>query len=196
MFARLIVNRKWMVAAVAAAILALVIGVAVGRSIIPSDPEEAGVAPGKPTLFKEPRSGISLRYPADWTRLRSRDSQVPLVAALSPATSLSLRVSTSPLTDITASTLPVVREFTDELISADHRAKLLSDPEQVELGGLPGYRYRYTYTTKDGQTGAHVHYFVFKKAQLIQLVFQSLPASGLQAAEPAYNRIAASFASS
>jgi hypothetical protein len=195
MFARAIVNRKWMVAAGVAAILALVVGSLVGRSIIPSSAERRTATAPKPTVFIDRQARISLSYPGDWARLHSRDPQVRLVAAESPATSLSLRVSKSSLADVTERTLPIVRQFTDQLLRADERAQQLSAPEAVAVGGLPGWRYRYTYATTDGKTGAHVHYFLFKHGLLIQLVFQALPATTLATVEPAFNRIAGSITS-
>lgn len=196
MFARAIVNRKWMVVAGAAAILALFIGVKVGRGIISSDGSENPTATAPvPAQFSDSQIGITLRYPATWSRLRSRDPQVLLVAALSPSTSLSLRAAKSQLKDVTTRNLPVVRELTDDLIAADKRAKLLSEPEPVAVGGLPGYRYRYTYATADGASGAHVHYFLFKKDLLIQLVFQALPAASLASVEPTFNTIAGTLVS-
>jgi hypothetical protein len=196
MLARAIVNRKWMVAAGAAAILALFIGVKVGRSIIPGgDDSPAAVTAPAPAQFSDSQVGITLRYPSTWTRLRSRDPQVLLVAALSPSTSLSMRAAKSQLEDVTTRNLPVVRELTDDLIAADKRAKLLSAPEPIAVGGLPGYRYRYAYTTADGGDGAHVHYFLFKKDLLIQLVFQALPAASLASVEPTFNTIAGSLVS-
>jgi hypothetical protein len=194
-FRRTAVNRKWMAAAAVAAILALIIGAAVGRSIIPSDAKRKVAKPPAPVTFTEPTAGISLRYPASWTRLRSRDPQVPLVVALSPATSLSLRVSKSELTDVTLQTLPVVRGFTDDLVGADKRAQQLSTPQELSLGGLPAVRYRYAYPTQDGKTGAHVHYFIFKRDLMIQLVFQEVPSVSLPSVEPTFNRIAATLTS-
>jgi hypothetical protein len=198
-FARAIVNRKGMVAAAGvAAVLALVIGAAVGRSIIPSgggDDRTKTLTTPAPTQFTSGQVGITMTYPATWTRLQSRDPQVLLVAALSPSTSLSLRASKSQLKDVTARTLPVVKELTDDLVGADKRASLLTAAEPIEVGGLPGYRYRYTYPTKDGGTGAHVHYFLFKHDLLLQLVFQALPARALTQVEPAFDRIAGSLKS-
>jgi hypothetical protein len=195
MLARAIVNRKWVVAAGVAAILALVVGSLVGRSIIPSSAERKVATTPKPTVFTDRENGITLSYPSDWARLRSRDPQVRLVAAQSPATSLSLRVSKSELADVTQRTLPIVRQFTDQLLRADERAQQLSAPEAISVGGLPGYRYRYAYSAQDGKLGAHVHYFLFKHGLLIQLVFQALPSTTLSSVEPGFNRIAASLTS-
>ena len=184
-----------MAAAGVAAILALIVGAFVGRSIIPSDTKNKVAKAPAPIRFSDRTAGISLSYPPGWTRLRSRDPQVPLVAALSPATSLSLRVSKSELTDVTLQTLPVVRGFTDDLVRADKRAKLLSEPEDLALGGLPAVRYRYSYPTQDHKTGAHVHYFIFKRDLMLQLVFQEVPATALASVEPTFNRIAATLTS-
>ncbi len=180
-----------MVAAGVAAILALVVGAAVGRSIIPSASSQRTQAP-QPVRFEDPLAGIALTYPGTWRKLASTDPQIRLLAAAGPSSSLSLRVTKSELEDVKQETLPVVREFTDQLLATDQRAKMLSAPEAISLDGLLGYRYRYTYRGADASTGAHVHYFLFKRGRLIQLVFQAVPAASLAAAEPTYERIAAS----
>jgi hypothetical protein len=182
-----------MVAAGVAAILALLIGAAVGRSIIPSAPQRT--PPPPPVEFEDAESGIGLTYPGTWRTLPSNDPQVRLLAAAGLSRSVLIRVTGSGIVDVKRETLPVVRQFTDPLLAADARAHQLSAPEAISLGGLLGYRYRYTYTSKDGSTGAHVHYFLFKHRRMIQLVFQALPATGLAAAEPTFERIAATFRS-
>lgn len=181
-----------MVAAGVAAILALVIGAAVGRSIIPSPASPQRV---QPAHFADRLDGIALTYPGTWRRLQPTDSQVRLLAAAGPSISLSLRVTKTELETVKQETLPVVRQLTDQLLAADERAKMLSAPTAISLGGLLGYRYRYTYTAADGSAGAHVHYFLFKHGRLIQLVFQSVPATSLAAAEPTFERIAATLRS-
>jgi hypothetical protein len=182
-----------MVAAGLAAILALVIGAAVGRSIIPSSPQRA--APPEAAEFADAEAGVALTYPGTWRRLRSDDPEVRLLAAAGPATSLSLRVTKSELAEIKPETLPIVRQLTDPLIAADDRARQLSAPEAVSFGGLLGYRYRYRYTGADGSTGAHVHYFLFKRGKMIQLVFQAVPATALPTVEPTFERIAGTLRS-
>jgi hypothetical protein len=177
-----------MVAAGVAAILALIIGAAVGRSIIPSNTQRT--PPPKPAQFTDAETGIALTYPGGWRRLQSTDPQVRLLAAGGPSMSVLIRVTKSDIADVKQETLPVVRQFTDPLMASDQRTRQLSDPEAVSLDGLLGYRYRYTYTSKDGSTGVHVHYFLFKHGEMIQLVFQALPATSLAAAEPTFERIA------
>lgn len=181
-----------MLAAGVAAVLALVVGVAVGRSIIPSpDPQTP-----KPSHFTDEAEGIELTYPAAWRRLASSDPDVRLLAAEGVERSLLVRVTPSRLDEpVTEKTLALVRPFTDDLVGADRRVTMLARPEAIALGGLVGYRYRYRYANARGGDGAHVHYFLFKGRKLIQLVFQAVPASALAAAEPTFERIAATFRS-
>ena len=65
MLARAIVNRKWVVAAGVAAILALVVGSLVGRSIIPSSAERKVATTPKPTVFTDRENGITIVSPLD-----------------------------------------------------------------------------------------------------------------------------------
>jgi hypothetical protein len=176
-----------------AAILALGIGVAVGRSIIPSPSRERTPPPPAPAEFTDAETGIGLTYPGTWRSLPSTDSQVRLLAAAGE--SLLVRVTKSEIQNVKRETLPVVRQFTDPLLAADQRTKQLAAPEAISLGGLLGYRYRYTYTGDDGSTGAHVHYFLFKRGTMIQLVFQAVPATSLPKAEPTFERIASTLRS-
>ena len=185
-----------MVAAGVAAILALLIGVAIGRSIIPSASSQRPPVP-EPVEFTDVETGIALTYPGSWRRLPSTDPQVHLLAAAGPSASLLLRVTRSKIqTSFKQEALPIVRQFTDPLIAADRRTKQLAAPEAISLGGLLGYRYRYTYTARDGSTGAHVHYFLFKAGKMIQLVFQAVPPTSLPKVEPTFERIAATLRNS
>lgn len=187
-----------MVVAALAAILAIVGGAYVGRNLLFDDATRAAPAAAKRTprapqtvVFHETVSDVSLRYPGSWTRRRSTEEGVPLVAvAPDGVTSLLVRVSDTGVADITKATLPIVKKFTDPIIKADKTVRLLGPPQEVTLGGLLGYRYRYTY---QGGAGAHDHYFLFKRGRVIALVFQTTPGSRLDAAEPQFERLAATF---
>jgi hypothetical protein len=191
-----VVNRKWMVAAAIAAILAIVGGAYVGRNLLFDDSVTRTPASEKPrrpavVVFHETVSDVSLRYPGNWTRRRSTEDNVPLVAvAPDGETSLLVRVQVTGLDDVTSKTLPIVRKYTDPLVEADKTVKLLGPPQAVTVGGLLGYRYRYTYRAG---AGAHDHYFLFKRGRMIALVFQATPASRLDALEPQFERLARSF---
>jgi hypothetical protein len=186
------VNRRLVVIVAVAAVVALLVGADVGRNLLSTSTP----APRAEIIrFKDASAKVSIAYPASWTRRpqRPEDPDLALVAAADDSLSLLMRVSASGLdVPVTAKTLPIVRRYTDGLVSADARARQLTRPKAVVLGGLPGWRYRYTFGT--GPTaGAHDHYFLFKGTQLIQLVFQSVPASRLPSLAPVFDGIAASF---
>jgi len=185
------VNRKLLVVVAVAAVLALLAGAAVGRNLLsPGTPP----APAADVVrFKDEISKVSIAYPAAWRKLdRADDPDVALLAAADDSTSLLVRVSAVGLQAVTQETLPIVRKFTDDLLAADARARQLVDPVPVNLGGLPGWRYRYTYGVGESG-GAHDHYFLFKGPRMIQLVFQAVPAVRLPALAPVFDRIAATF---
>jgi hypothetical protein len=184
-----------MFAGALAAVVALAGGLFLGRKVIEASNTEAVTAAPKTTVFKEPITGVSIVLPANWTRLRSTDREVRLLAAADASTSLLMRVTKTGLATVTDRSLPVVKQYTDTLLAQDARAKQLSPAAAVDLGGLPGWRYRYTYAAKDGTSGAHVHYFLFKNGRLIQLVFQAVPANRLDPLEPTFDRLASTFKS-
>jgi len=191
------VNRKWLLGGVAAflalaAVLSLVVGGVVGRSIVPSTPPP----PPAPTTvrFTDTLTDVSIAYPSTWQRRISKDQAVRFVAS-SPDESAAVSVSVrrSDLEPVTADSLPIVRPLTDDLLQQDDRIAAVPEPEPVTIDGLPGYRYTYTYRTEDGGEGAHVHYFLFKPERLVQIVLQVVPAERLASLQPTFDRIAASF---
>jgi hypothetical protein len=200
------VNRKWLVGGVAAflgiaAVLALVIGGVVGRSIVPSPTEPAQPpaeteppAPPSEVRFTDTLTDVSLAYPGTWVRRMSRDQAVRLVASSPDASAaVSVSVRKTDLEPITAQTLPIVRPLTDDLLREDKRIGTVPQPVQVSADGIPGYRYTYTYRGDDGRRGAHIHYFLFKADRLIQIVLQAVPASKLAALQPTFDDVARSF---
>jgi hypothetical protein len=106
---------------------------------------------------------------------------------------VSVSVRKSGLETVTAKSLPVVRPLTDDLLNADTRITAKSQPAAVTVGGLPGYKYTYTYRMQDKSEGAHVHYFLFKDERLVQLVLQAVPASRLDGLAPTFQQIADTF---
>lgn len=170
-----------------AIVLAIVAGARVARDLLSSEPAPAP-ASSPVIVFHETVTGTSIAYPSSWRRQPTSEPGVALLAAANASTSLLVRVTVTGLDDITSRTLPLVREYTDPQVLADKRVKLLGDPQPIELGGLPGWRYRYSYGA-----GAHDHYFLFKRGRMISLVFQARPASRLTALTPRFNRIAATF---
>jgi len=158
----------------------------------PPAPREASDTPGNFVRFDYTPAQISIGYPSDWVQRRSEDREVGLLISRGRDASMLLRVAPIGI-EVTPDTLPVVRSLTDSLVRADGRVELLETPREIVLDGLPGYVYRYLFTTKDGRPGAHVHYFLFKGGKLITLVFQALPASRLGALSESFDQIAGTF---
>ena len=189
-------NRKWVVAGVVGvlalfAVLALVVGGVVGRSIVPSSPEPS---PPATVRFADSLTDVALSYPAGWVRRTSPDQGVRILASSNDGVAgVSVSVRKSGLETVTAETLPVVRPLTDDLLNADTRITVKGQPAAVTVGGLPGYKYTYTYRTQNKSEGAHVHYFLFKDERLVQLVLQAVPASRLDALAPTFQQIADTF---
>jgi hypothetical protein len=196
-----IVERKWLVAIVAgvlalAAVLALIGGGVVGRSIVPSPATTQQPPPPPATVrFKDTLTDVAVAYPSSWVRRIAKDQAVRVLASSRDASAgLSVSVRKSGITaPVTLRNLGVVRSLTDDLLRGDDRITAMADPVAVTVGGLPGYRYRYTYTTADKTEGAHDHYFLFEKGRLVQLVLQAVPSTNLPTLQPTFDRIVGSF---
>ncbi len=196
------------------ALVALGASIAVGSSIISSPstgpgrkrPATAG-SPAPTTTapspvpkglvtFRDPEDGFSIVYPKTWTRVQApdpSDKEVRLLVADGTKVSLLIRVAPVDLT-VTKQTLGIARGFTDSLVAADRRVKLLSKPEAITLDGLPGYRYAYTFAAgPGGRRGAHVHYFLFSRKRLISLVFQVPGAGALKRDSELLDGVAGTF---
>jgi hypothetical protein len=190
------VNRKLLAIVVVAAVAALIAGAAIGRNMLSSD-----TAPRATVVhFKDELAKLAINYPSTWHRLPDDPAQPDLSLAITApgdrTTVMVMRVTSTGFDPVTYSALSVVRPYTDRLLAADPRAKV-GTPEPVRLGGLAGWRYRYTTGTGEA-TSAHDHYFLFqngkpKKGKLVQIVFQAIPPERLTELEPTFERIAGTF---
>jgi hypothetical protein len=195
------VDRKWLVAGVAAllaivAVLALVGGGVVGRSIVPDpQPQSPATSSDKTTVrFKDTLTDVSIAYPSTWVRRAPKDQGVRIIAsAPDESAAVSVSVRKIDLEPVTVDTLPIVRPLTDGFLREDTRIKKIGEPEAVTVDGLPGYRYTYDFRKADRTDGAHVHYYLFKDKRLIQIVLQAVPASSLPALQPTFEAIARTF---
>jgi hypothetical protein len=191
------VERKWLVGGVVgvlalAAVLALVVGGVVGRSIVPTPTE-----PSRPQTvrFADTLTDVAISYPSTWVRRSPHDQGVRILASSSDGSAgVSVSVRKSGLEEaVTARNLPFVRPLSDDLLKADPRITAISPPVQVTVGGLPGFKYSYTYRMQDKALGAHIHYFLYKDQRLVQLVLQAIPAARLPALQPTFQQIADTF---
>ncbi|MGH3566993.1 MAG: hypothetical protein ACRDRH_13365 [Pseudonocardia sp.] len=158
-------------------------------STTPAEPPAQ--APGL-VEFRSPEVGFALGYPSTWTRLDPADPQVPLLAAQGPHSFL-VRVLDLPA-EIGSPELPTTRQLTDEIVMSDPSVKLLAEPHQITMAGLPGHFYFYNFTDPaTGLTGAHSHFFLFKGKTMIALVFQTLPADRFKDGAATFDQITGTF---
>jgi hypothetical protein len=151
------------------------------------------VAPAGFVRFSYPGAGFGLSYPREWTRLTDPDPQVVLLAARQSRYSMQVRVIDL-RNPIGITQLPAARAVTDRIVAANPTVKLVEGPDRISLGGLPGLFYFYTFTDPaTGQLGVHSHFFVFRAARMIALLFQAVPAQAFHAESAVFDRVTGSF---
>lgn len=164
----------------------------------PSPPSEASspaVAPSLPAgfvEFRDERAGYAVSYPKDWKVLEVPDDpEVGLLAALNENDSFLVRLV--PLGfQVGPTEYPGMTSLTNQIVASGQDVHVVTGPKQVQVGGLPGYFYLYTFTD-GGQKGAHSHYFLFKGDTMITLVFQAIPEDQFEKRAPVFDQIANSF---
>ncbi|MFN2388207.1 MAG: hypothetical protein ABR575_01170, partial [Actinomycetota bacterium] len=163
----------------------------------PSASPSAGPSPAAiPPGFVEVRDDggrFSIAYPAGWKRLGSPDPDVRLVAAGAQDDSLLVRTTRLGFR-VGAGQLPAVRKLTDRIVQSGKGVRILSGPQEVEVGGLPGWFYFYSF--KDpatGRRGAHSHYFLFRGRTMLGIVFQTIPAERFPRLAPVFDQIVGTF---
>ena len=181
----------------AAAVAAVVIAAAaafIGSNLISSsDPDKPANRKSSGFVrFRDPETGFAISHPRRWRRLPSGDSLVRLIVAGGGG---SLLVRTSPLGQRERpATLTSAKKLTDRWVRSVKSVKLLRPAKQVELGGLPGYLYLYTFRDRGTrERGAHAHYFLFRGGTVFTLVFQALPSTTFTGLAPLFDRIASTF---
>lgn len=143
--------------------------------------------------FKDPGGVFQGVYPASWQRLPSSDPSVVLLAQSNDGASFQVR-ETQLAAPVTAANLGAARKLTDSIVKGGPHVALIRQPQQIVLGGLPGYLYLYTFDDRTtGQSGAHAHYFLFRGTTMITLVFQALPAPSIDTLAPLFDRVAGMF---
>ncbi|MGH4013869.1 MAG: hypothetical protein ACRDSL_08045 [Pseudonocardiaceae bacterium] len=149
--------------------------------------------PANFTEFRHEEAGIALSYPSSWVQLKTDDPQILLLASDGPENSFLLRAVELP-NPVGQQELGSAKQLTDQIVGANQTAKMLVEPTRIELGGLPGHWYFYSFQDEaSGQPGIHSHYFVFDGKTMLTLVFQTLPAEKFQESAPIFDQITSSF---
>lgn len=153
----------------------------------------AQAQPGPLTEWRNDQVGIALNYPANWVQLKANNPGVLLLASDGPENSFVVR-SVELTKPIGQAELAAAKKETDQVVASNKTAQMLTEPKQIQLGGLPGFWYLYSFKDQQsGQTGAHSHFFLFKGKTMITLVFQALPAEKFQQSAQIFDQITSSF---
>lgn len=159
----------------------------------PAPAPAAAPDPAKLTEFRNDQVGFALSYPTSWVQLKTDDPQVLLLASDGPENSFLVRALELPQ-PVGQQELPAAKQLTDRIVGANKTAQMIFEPRAIELGGLPGYWYFYSFKDEaTGQQGAHSHYFLFKGKTMLTLVFQTVPLGRFQAFAPTVDQITGSL---
>ena len=108
-------------------------------------------------------------YPSNWTKLNPKDPQVLLLLPQGTQDSLLVRESELP-EPVGPQQLASARQVTDKLVTSNKSVQMITEPKQIELGGLPGFFYFYSFKdATSGQEGAHSHFFLFNGKTMISM---------------------------
>jgi hypothetical protein len=162
------------------------------KDIASSSPAQVPAVPAGFVEFRDEKTGFVVSYPKDWKVLKvPNDPQVSLLATLNQRDSFLVRVV--PLGfQVGPNELPGMMSVTNQIVTSGKSTNVIAGPKQVQVGGLPGYFYLYTFMD-GGQKGAHSHYFLFKGDKMITMVFQAIPEDQFQKQAPVFDQIANSF---
>lgn len=193
-------------AAAFAAALVVVVASGMGADVLgPSDDGQATAEPVAGTDrpadfvdFRDAEAGFTLAYPSDWQRLEHPDPQVRLLVTPNRNDSVLVRaIDLEVDVEVTVEDLPAFREYTDRIVQGGEGVEVLDEPSAIEVGGLPGLYYLYTFDdASSGQQGVHSHYFLFDGATVLSIVMQALPTEDFAALAPTFKAIIDSFESS
>ncbi len=164
-----------------------------GSAEPPPSPTESPSVPEGFVEFRDEQTGFALAYPRDWERLRPNDPQIRFAATLNGRDSMLVRVT--PLGfEVGQEQLVGMEQFTARVVATAQGVNLLSPPQEIELAGLPGYLYLYTFKDPEsGKRGWHSHYFLFSGETMVSLVFQALPRKRFDDLAPVFDEITKSF---
>lgn len=155
----------------------------------PSPPPDLGEF----TEYRDDEWGFAVSYPSDWQIIQRDDPSVRLLVTADGEDSLLVRAVTLDA-PVTEEDLPDVRALTDEIVLSGEGVEVLADPSRVDLGGLPGIYYLYTFTdVGSDQEGVHLHYFLFDGDTMITIVLQALPTDDLEPLAPTFQAVIESF---
>lgn len=182
---------------VLSALTAAVVGLGVLVVVINSGSSKTQRAAGPDvatpvTKFNDPATGSTLEYPRSWKRVQVPNATYRLVLDGGNNAGMTLRVFSTAVAT-TAANLENIKTITDGIVSSNETVKILKQ-QAIQLNGLIGYYYLYTFNDDSGLPAVHAHYFLFQGRKMNMIVFQS-PPDEFQNLAGTFDKVADSFRS-
>ena len=141
--------------------------------------------------YRSAAGGYKISYPRPWTRVPAPDVSLLLSAGGDNAMSMRVLRLESP---VDSNNVADVRAVTDAILSAPNVKLTVLDATKVNVAGIGGYYYLYTFPLGQ-QQGIHAHYFLFQGRKLTIIVFQAASLDELRRLVPVFRRVTSSLRS-
>ena len=141
-----------------------------GDKLPPPAPEDT---PVPVTTFRDAETGSTLEYPRTWQRVRVPDATYRLVLDGGNNVAMTFRVFTTDVAT-TPANLENIKAVTDGIVASNPTVQVVNQ-RAIQLNGMIGYYYLYTFTDDAGLKAAHSHYFLFQGRKMNMIVFQAPP---------------------
>jgi len=171
---------------VAGAVVVAVVVAAAGFFVLRGDSPQSDFV-----TYRSAAGGYKISYPRTWTRIP--EPGVSLLASAGGDNAMSLRVLRlqSP---VDSNNVADVKAVTDAILSAPNVKLTVLDASKVNVAGIGGYYYLYTFPLGQ-QQGIHAHYFLFQGRKLTIIVFQAGSLDELRRLVPVFRRVTSSLRS-
>jgi hypothetical protein len=137
-------------------------------------------------------AGFQIDYPDTWHQFQPSDPKVQYLAGPDDRDFVQVRVIQPLPASFGPGDTQAMKKVSDALLSGQPID--IAQETQTTVGGLPGYQYVYTFKDPaSGQTGVHIHVFLFQATRLITLVLQALPETRLTSLAKSYDAVLAGF---
>jgi hypothetical protein len=137
-------------------------------------------------------AGFQIDHPSSWHVYQSPDPRVNYLVGADDHDFVQVRVISPLPASFGPGDLQAMKRISDALL-AGQPINIVQET-QITVSGLPAYQYVYTFKdSTTGQTGVHIHVFIFQANRLVTLVFQAQPETALKAVARDYDAVLASF---
>lgn len=183
--ARRFLKQAWLLA-----VGAVVLGVA-GSGCGGGSSKAATPAPRPSSLgwreHVDAQAGFVIDYPENWSIYQPIDPGVQFLAGPNDHDFVEVRVISNLPVNFAPGDTQVMKQVVDRLLAT--QAIAIVSTTQVNIAGLTGWEYVYSFRDPRAGVGVHVHVFLFQGNRLHTIVLQALPASQLKLLAPTFDRI-------